>query len=95
MTKPSIHEFQDLEGIKKQKISGVFASNITQARKYLGKWRVISWAGSGGAVTAWRDDKGKYKASHQYYMVEKASKTCTTKKEILDWYAKYLKKCKI
>ena len=75
------------------KLKGLNVSRtVTAFDLALRKRRVCSAAGDYGALNAWRDDKGQYRACFCQWLAVKAMREFPTKAAMLKWVKKMLPK---
>lgn len=84
--------FTGLPGVRKKMIEGVYSRTPGGFIAALEKHRVVSAAGDDGAVTVYRDDKGRLRGMFCRYMSILASETFPTKAACRRWLAEFLPK---
>lgn len=87
-------QLEHLPGIKKSPVKAAYIKNVTEARKYLGKYRAITSAGDDGAINIHIDDSGTYRCEYMVYWIAYSSVSVRTKKDAMNWLKNYLKRIK-
>ncbi len=87
--------FRRLDGVSDETLEGPYVSSITAALKALRSNRICSAAGTYGSVTVWIDDDGKYRCAFHQYLVKKAGRIVSTKKQVRGWLKEWLPQCYI
>lgn len=85
-------ELENLVGVSKRNIKAAWFDNVTQARKYLGKYRAITSAGDDGAINIHIDDAGKYHCEYTVYRITRNCLSFRTKAGAIEWLKYYIKK---
>lgn len=74
-----------MPGVKRRSLRGPLASSATGFLSALRKHRVCGAAGDHGAVTAWIDDDGKYRATFSRWCQVLEAGTFNTKASLGAW----------
>jgi hypothetical protein len=92
MPKIQLHQFQGMTGVK-GKLKGPLVSSVTGFMREIQKYRIVSGAGSYGAINVYRDDKGKLRGERHVRHFCEASAEFETKKQMRDWLTEQLPLC--
>ena len=90
--KQQLHEFAGMPGVKK-KLKGPLVSSVTAFLREIDKHRIVSGAGSYGALNLYRDDKGVLRGERHVRHFTGASAEFKSKAAAKRWLAEQWPLC--
>lgn len=79
-----------LPGVNEATVEAAYFVTPSGAIRLLGKHIAVTKAGSCGAITAWKDDAGQYRAEFHRHCTTKGSYEGTSKKSLAAWLKQWI-----